>query len=548
MSLTTMGWDLVYATTFNRINQILISSGRIPSTFTGDTGGGSSYTANGKWGSWSLVAGSPSNLLWMKCVIEKGTLTLPGNESIDISGSEWCVQFGLLLKPSNQEGGASPELNVLVPCDSGKSSPKIISQKCNTVTGTAYYRLIEIMNDLLVLQVNALGDVFGSILLKNGNDWDIPANAAFACESLGLNNPNIGIFALLAMTQGRQASNKQIVVDRGILDGAPAGSDGALYIGPGLIINEYLKPSLNSLVPQSKLDDFAVDERTGTVIYNIKELKLAISYDDDQNNSNNVIATIPKGNLQMALDGTTLHISMSNVNFPYPGWTGPGEIMVAYNVQQYLTFDFIMREDGGLVMVPNTDNFKNSSNITVISDREVQIFQIALSAAIQVLMAVVGGAVVSAASSAPQVAEEGLEAVGNGYAAQFDEVILEGIVEDAGEEAVQNTEREAAQQGGDVVIHAGDVGYWQKFKNLIVSNKWTIIMKIIEKMVTIPVGQISTIALWLAEEEYDKAPPINNVAENCFSSLQWKDHSSFKTSGGLFDNGIVFYGKFKKDN
>ncbi len=544
MSLTTMGWDLVYATTFSRINQILISSGRIPSTFTGGTNGGSGYAANGDWGSWSLVAGSPSNLLWLKCVVEKGTLTIPGNESIDISGSEWCVQFGLLLKPSNQEGEASSELNVLVPCDSGKSSPKIISQKCDTVTGTAYYRLIEIMNNLVVSQINALGDVFGGILLKSGNDWDIPTSAVFACESLGSNNPNIGIFALLAMTQGRQASNKQIVVDRGILDGAPAGSDGALFVGPGLVINEYLKPSLNALVPQSKLDDFAVDASTGTVIYNINELKLAISYDDDQNNSNNVIATIPKGNLQMALDGTTLHISMSNVNFPYPGWAGPGEITVAYNVQQFLTFDFILREDGGLVMVPNTDNFKNSSNITVIPDLDVQIFQIALSAAIQVLMAVIGGAVVSAASSSTQAVEEGMEAVGNGYAAQFDEAVLEGFVEEAGEEAVQNAEREAAQQGGDLVVHAGDVGYLQKFKNLIVSNKWTIIMKIIEKMVTIPVGQITTVALWLAEKEYDKAPAINNVAEACFDCLKWEDQSSFKTTGGAFNGGIVFYGKF----
>lgn len=536
--LNTMNWDLVYATNFARINQCLRNSGSLPDTFQ-QTDNESGSTVNGQWGSWELTTGSPSNALWMCCTVASGSLQGMG-QSFDISGSTWTVQFGLTWD-TGQSALA------LTPATSGNAAPRVVAQTGVNVTGPALYVLLGIMNDVLQNQIAALGAAFMTVALNDSQlapdqPWLVPTTAAFACESLAPGDPRIGVFAVLAMTEGRSAADNQAAVDRRVLDGAPDGSDAALVIGPNIVMEQLLSPAMTSLVQGSSPSDFTT---RGVTVYNSGNMTWgAFSYGDQSDGVSTVYPRIPRGNIQLSLDGSIVHLSMANVNFAYPGWKGPGEITISFNTEQFIAFDFILRDDGGLVMVPQTGQFNSSCNVTIIPDAAVLEFQIALDATIEVLLAVIGGVVESATEAVTESATNALSESGDGgFEAEFDAIELDDLVSNNSDpEEIDEIEQESAEQGGEAVANQEDAGYIQQFKNAIIANKWKILMKILEFMIKYPVSKTTDIALWAAERKYDELPTLNAFAEAGISPVKWADGSSFTLTGGSLEGAIVLWG------
>ncbi len=547
-TLDTMGWDVVYATTFEKVNEGLHASGKLPTSFEGAESS-SAGSLSGEWGNWNLVTGSPSDLVWMRCTVANGTLKTASG-SADIGGSTWTVQFGLTLAQGNTPPGKG-QTRSLGPTPSGAGAPRIVDHTAEGVPGVDHYVLMAIMEQILRDQVLALGRVFMSIVLNDTGSapdqpWLVPTSAGFACESLPAGDPRVGVFALLAMTEGRSPSGKQLVVDRRVLDGAPEGTNAAFVIGPSLVTSQLLKPAVQGLVQGSCADDYSTD-LTGTVVYNKGPMTWgAFTYDEGDGDTATVCPRIPTGNVQLALDGQVVHLSMSNINFPYPGWSGPGEITIAFDTQQFITFDFIVRTDGKVVMVPQTGKFNTFFNVTITPSEEVLIFQIALDATVQILMAVIGGVVESATEAVTEAAEQALQpTVDGGFAAEMDMIELENLAGNVDPEEVQQVEREAAGQAGDAVANGGTAGYVQKFKNAVIANKWKIFMKIITKMVTVPVGRTTDIAVWAAEQQFDKLPSLELFAAAGVRPVRWEDGSSFKMAGGSLQGALVIWGRVR---
>ena len=548
MALTTMGWDIVFATTFQKINSELVSSDKLPKNFLlsiEDSAGSGSIT--GEWGTWELISGSPSNLLWMRCTVASGTFECTGYAPADISESTMTVQFGLTLIPDNtptENGGTTYSL---VPTTSGIGAPNIINYKFKNVTNQSLYVLVKLMELVVYDQLIALGPLFASIVLNSTANtdypWLLPTSAAFACESLPTDNTCIGIFALLAMTEGRSIQGNQPVVDRRVLDDSPEGTNAALVISPNLVMSHFLRPAIEGLVQGSKEDDFALDQ-SGSLLYNKTTMTWgAFEYDLDSGTTSTIFPQIPKGNIQLALGDEVVHLSMSNINFPYPGWNGPGNINIAFNTEQFFTFEFVLRDDGELVMVPDSGEFNTSFNVNIIPDTKQQIFQIALDATMQILMAVIGGIVSCASEACTEMVEGALQPIANdGFVADIEMVELNHLVEEVDSDIIQQVEIEAAGEAGDAIAHSTISNYLQMFKNAIIANRYKIYTQIIKEICTTVTSEVTQIAIWAAKHQYGDLPTLNLFTETGIQQIRWADGSSFKLTGGTLKSALVLWG------
>ncbi|MGJ3262187.1 MAG: hypothetical protein ACFE0R_03040 [Salinarimonas sp.] len=527
--LDTFGWDLVYATTLTAVDAAVKASGRVPASFSG---GG----VAGDWGAWDLVPGAPSNRIVVGCTVATGTATL-GGKSLDLAGSTINVLVALVLA---DDGTITPEGGADVVLDRYSFPPG--------VTGDDVYDVAKAFHAILQQQVPLLAGAFGSITTgvaaapAGDRPWIVPTSAAVAITPLPANDPRGAIVALLAMTEHRSMSELQLAVDGRVLDGAPDGCDRCIALGPHRVDEDLLMPAITSIVQGSALSDFSASA-TGTV-YNTGTMTWgAFTYTDADDGTTTIHPTIPAGNLQLTLNGAVAHVSMSNVHFPYPAWHGPGEIRVAMNAEQFVTMGIVRRDDGHLVLAEVADPVQ-SFHVTVIPDHDVQAFQIAVNVALQVLFAVIGGALDSAAGAAENAASESVEEEASGQlVSDFEDEEIVGLLDGhASEEDIERAEEEAGQQAGEAVANGGNAGWVQSFKSAIMANRTKILLKIIEKMVEVPAGKIVDIAVALAKNQYDQLPTIDPLAVDAALPVTWADREGIAFEGGKVDGAIVFWG------
>ncbi|WP_029031725.1 TULIP family P47-like protein [Salinarimonas rosea] len=528
--LDTFGWDLVYATTLTAVDAAVKASGRVPASFSG---GG----VAGDWGAWDLVPGAPSNRIVVGCTVASGTATL-GGKSLDLAGSTIRVLVTLAV---TADGTIAPVGGDAVVLDRYSFPPG--------VTGDDVYEVAKAFHAVLQQQVPLLAGAFGSITTgvvsaapAGDRPWIVPTSAAVAVTPLPANDQRGAIVALLAMTEHRSMDGLQLAVDGRMLDGAPAGCDRAVALGPHRVDEDLLKPAITSIVQGSSLSDFAASA-TGT-IYNTGTMTWgAFTYTDADGDTTTIHPTIPAGNLQLTLNGAVAHVSMSNVHFPYPAWHGPGEIRVAMDAEQFVTMGIVRRDDGHLVLAEIADPVQ-SFHVTVIPDHDVQAFQIAVNVALQVLFAVIGGALDSAAGAAENAAAESVEEEASGQlVSDFEDEEIVGLLDGhASEEDIERAEEEAGQQAGEAVVNGGDAGWVQSFKSAIMANRTKILLKVIEKAVEIPAGKIVDVAVALARRQYDQLPTIDPLAVDAALPVTWADREGITFEGGKVDGAIVFWG------
>ncbi|WP_372422135.1 hypothetical protein [Salinarimonas chemoclinalis] len=528
--LDTFGWDLVYATTLTAVDAALKASGRVPASFSG---GG----VSGDWGSWDLVPGAPANRIVLACTVASGTATL-GATPLDLTGSKISVVITLAVAA---DGTIAPEGGEAVVLDR-YSFPA-------GVTGDDVYQVAKAFHAILQEQVPLLAGAFGSIstgvsLAAPATDqpWIVPTSATVAVTPLPAMDPRGAIVALLAMTENRATSGLQVAVDGRMLDGAPDGCDRAVALGPHRVDEDLLKPAITAIVQGSSLSDFSASP-TGT-IYNTGTMTWGtFTYADSDGGTSTIHPTIPAGNLQLTLNGAVAHVSMSNVHFPYPAWHGPGEITVSMNAEQFVTMGIVRRDDGHLVIAEVADPVQ-SFHVTVIPDHDVQAFQIAVNVALQVLFAVIGGALDSAAGAAENAAAESVEEEASGQlVSDFEDEEIQGLLDGhASEEDIERAEEDAGQQAGEAVANGGNAGWVQSFKSAIMANRSKILLKIIEKAVEIPAGEIVDVAVALARRQYDQLPTIDPLAVDAALPVTWADRGGVVFEGGKVDGAIVFWG------
>lgn len=521
--LDTFGWDIVYATTLAAFDQALQASGKVPTSFA-------AQGCSGQWGGWHLVAGAPSNHQLLQCTIASGTATLDGI-SVDLAGTTVTALITLGID------GAGTIAPVGAPVVDTYTLP-------HTVPQLQYYAVVALLGTLLEADVPGIAGAFGAIDLGTApagvEPWLIPNQAAFASTPLDPNDARGAVCAILAATGSNKTDGLQCAVDARLFDGAPAGVDRVVAIGTEQVSQQFVLPSLAGVVQGSSDADFTLSP-TGTA-YNAGAISWGqFDYADQDGTSYTISPNIPQGNAQLTLNSDTLHLSMSNVNFPYPGWGGPGNIIVSFNAEQFVGLEVKARSDGQLVLAVGDDP-QQRFLVTVIPDHAEQVFQICLNAALQVLFAVIGGALDSALDAADQAAQDALrEGEGSSMYADFEMEEINSLVEgNASAEEVEAAEADAGADAGNALA-SEEPGYLQKFKSALMANRYKILLKITEKIVTKIGESLTEIGVALAEHDYDKLPAINPLIDTAMNPVTWADDGAIDYVGGKVDSAIVFW-------
>ncbi|WBO21382.1 hypothetical protein [Sphingomonas abietis] len=533
--LDTFGWDLVFATTLSAYDAAMQAGGHIPASFA-------TATAAGTWGAWHLIGGAPSNRQLLRCTIASGTVTVDG-AAVDIAGATATAMIMLAVGADGviaPLGGAAVILDTYT-LPSGMAEADV-------------YPIVAALTDMLRAAVPGLAGAFGSVQLApvTADDgaplWLRPTAAAFASQPLPANDARGAIVAVLATTEGRSDAALQPAVDARLFDGAPADADRAIVIGTGLVTAQLIAPSLPAVVQGSTMADFAISP-TGTV-YNAATMTWGSFAFATAGDSTSVITpVIPQGNLQLTLNGATAHLSMSNVHFPYPDWPGPGDITVSLDAEQYADLGIVPRSDGALVL-SQVGTAKRTTRVTVIPSETTQIYQIALNTALQVLFAVIGGALDQALGAAEGAAAESIEdGAEDSLVSSLSDSELEPLLgEHADAEEIEAAEEEAAEGAGDALAHAGQPAWLQSFKATIMANWYKILLKIIEKAVEIPASELTALGVALAKRDYDHLPTINTIAENASAAMTWVDGGAIACIDGKVDQALLFWAKHAPDS
>lgn len=521
--LETFGWDIVYATTLAAFDEALQASGKVPTGFAIDG-------ASGQWASWHLVPGAPSNHQLVACVIASGTATVDG-ASVDLAGTAVTALITLGLDASGTIGPVG------APVIDTYTLPHTIPQ-------TQYYAVVTLLGAVLDADIPKIAGAFGGIDLQTNPagipSWLTPNAAAFASTPLDAGDARGAVFAILAATGSGTGDQLQRAVDARLFDGAPAGVDRVVAIGSQQVSSQFVLPGLSGVVQGSSVSDFTLSP-TGTA-YNAGVITWGqFSYTNPDGSASTIAPTIPQGNAQLTLNGNMLHLSFSSVHFPYPGWAGPGNIMVAFDAEQFVALDIGVRSDGQLV-IASGDNPQQSFKVTVIPDHDVQVFQICVNAALQVLFAVIGGALVSALGEAEEAATSSVSEEDGVTSSDFEMEEITSLVDsNASPEEIEEAEEEAGTDAGNALAQADDPGLVQKFKSALMANRYKIILKIIEKAVTKVGENLTAIGVALAKQDYDKLPAINPLIDDAAVSVRWADGSAISYVGGQVDGAIVFW-------
>lgn len=525
----TFGWDLVYGATLAGYDIALQASGKVPESFAVEG-------AAGHYASWHLVAGAPSNRQLLQITLADGTARVSDHD-VPIGGTQVTALVQLAI---GSDGVIAPLGGDAILLDTYKLPV--------TVAEGDVYAIAQLLDRLVKADVPKIAGAFGSISLNAGTGggsplWLVPTSAQLASQPLATGDPRGAVVAILAMTQGRDSDGLQPAVDSRIFDGAPAQADRALAIGNGHVTANLILPAITALVQGAQQSDFQAS-LTGTVYNKATTTWGKYSFTGSDGTASEIQPRIPAGNLQLTLNGGTLHLSMSNINFAYPGWSGPGDIMVAFDAEQFAPIGIFGRTDGQLVIGQAGDGTRSFS-ATVIPSQKTQIFQIALNAALQLLFALIGGALDSAAGAAENAAsgsiEEGAE---DSLVSSFDAEDVQGLLEEnASTEEIEAAEAAAAEDAGNALVNADEPGWVEQFKSALMANRYKILLKIIEKAVETPAGKIVDTAIALAKSQYDDLPSINPLIAAAAAPVTWAGGSGADFVAGRVDGALLLWAR-----
>jgi hypothetical protein len=217
--------------------------------------------------------------------------------------------------------------------------------------------------------------------------------------------------------------------------------------------------------------------------------------------------------------------------------------MVYLRGGQFITFDFVVNDEGQVVMAPKTGNY-GSYNVNVVPSDAQQIFQIGITVALQVFFAVLGGIGDSMAGAVEEAATDAAEqGAGDAVSASVEDDGVQALVRDNGVTQADLEEAESdASAGASAAITNFDIaGYAQKFKGLLLQFKWRIFFKIIDRIVGIPIGMMTALGASAAREDYDNLPSLNPFVAEGVAPLTGAG-SSFTPTGATLDNALVFWG------
>ncbi|GGK72713.1 TULIP family P47-like protein [Mangrovihabitans endophyticus] len=545
--LTLFGWDTVFAVNYTKLNEAIVKSKTTPPDFAQTETG---LELSGDWSDWQLSTGGDGHNVQMRCPILTGTAT-DGTENIDLSGGwvEILVQLDLIPDPSyvyedpTGTGGTPVKMPVRTAGTPARPAVSLISTSFDTLTGLWKYVVPGLFLDWFNAHIEEFNHVFAVTVINTLADvgdyqWLKPTDVSYACADAIDDSPDHSVFGSLCLTEGRTTSdnpNLSQSIDSRLLADMPATANSAFAIAPERVTSKLLLPGAIHCIQGSDASDFEIINdnlwvaNKNDVIWGNFEL----------DNGDRVQPRIAKNKFQIGLKGEFVRVEVTDATFDWPGWHGPGHITVHMNYVQEFAFE-LQEAPQGYIFVPKEGVGTKTVTASVISDKDVLIFEIVLGVAVGIALACIGSALGARLGSA---AQKGVTSATEG-AVQVSEAAIEEVVGEAGSQAVRAAEREAASAAAESIAHAANPSYYQKFTTALLANKWKIFGGMIGSILATPVGLIGEITKAVADGDVEKIPAFDKFAAQCIGSTTFPNvGDTWKPSTAGLQGPLVIRGE-----
>lgn len=249
------GWDTVWATNVNKVNQELINnSHQLISTFDyqlHDDAFNADVNVKGTFAQWQIVAGGSGKLLHLQTTIQSGTMQVTGlaPQSFDLTNVSTVLEVQLDMLPSRvgqynelkfnfKEYSATSNQNI-----DGAVTPVSVNDPDHNLKASsiATQLLLHAVSMCLIANLSEISYVFAKLNLVDptSNSWLLPKGSIY--HYISLNNNIDQYLCILSSLVSTDVSMLPAQVDPALLPGT---RDASLAISSQAFLQYVVKPSL----------------------------------------------------------------------------------------------------------------------------------------------------------------------------------------------------------------------------------------------------------------------------------------------------------------
>ncbi len=271
-AISTLGFDIVFATTLACINRDLSrNSERLATTFS-YAAAGDGLQMQGKFGTWQIIAGGSGTLVHLVIPITAGSLTAKGRLdtiNADLAGISVTVESDLTMVPSATTGQKELRFAFQAGQAAGAKMASVIKVDGPPDKVAKVGELLK-MHLPQCLDANAenLAYVFATIHIAEPgtNDWLAPAQCAY-CFAQPQGSAETFV-ALLGSGAAMQIRPQDLRVDPALLGGldSPGPDSGYLAVSKNTFMSNVIQPSLERIFPGTTTKAFQFDSGSQKIV------------------------------------------------------------------------------------------------------------------------------------------------------------------------------------------------------------------------------------------------------------------------------------------
>jgi len=264
MFMQLFGWDTVWATNVDKVNQELINnSHQLISTFSyqlHDDVFNADVNVQGTFAEWQIVPGGAGKLLHLQTKILSGTMQITGAapQSFKLDSVSTILEIQLEMLPSASGEYKELKFNFKEYSSTSNSAvdgavtPVQLIDPNNNLQGSqiATQLLLHAMSMCLIANLDEISYVFAKLNLvdPSSNSWLVPKGYTYHYISLNSSQQYLCILGSLVSTD---VSMLPAQVDPSVL---PADKDASLAISPEAFLQYVIKPSLPAVYGHGTTD------------------------------------------------------------------------------------------------------------------------------------------------------------------------------------------------------------------------------------------------------------------------------------------------------
>jgi len=514
----TLGWDTVFAASYNTVNEAIESKHTYPTNFN-YVEDGTGIIINGTWKSWKLTPGGSGGSVKMECIVESGIVEGLNQPIGDLSSSSLIIRVRLKSLKSDKDTFKDPtakvgtgEANILMINTESTAAnlAVVVSQdsKYPNIKSELFQNSLDgIFAKYFNEHISEFNHVFSIMMLNEEADngdfaWLKPTTFSYAVGGPKDGTIDEHVFGVLSMTGGENISLKQQQsIDISCLQNLPKGSNSAFVISAERVVEHMLLSGAVATIQGSKKEDFEISA-DGISISNVKDM-IWNKFEIDKGNV--IEPTLDKGSFTMSMQSD--HISLEIVGAHYEVSHG---ITVKMNLTQKFTYQTIKCDNGNYVFIPDTSKFTDAKiNSTVEVAEWIDITKI-----ITTTVSIIAYIICGLGSIAEACAEKAVITKKRVRAASVIMDLSELFSEESEINSINGISAISIDESFNAVNRVVQKG------GILANTKLRNAIGIIAALAALPAITID-IATMIINKDYENIPPFNNFASNCLGVMKW---------------------------